>query len=320
MERIPFILPTGGREKNSTALVAIATALGLAAMKGAAWTFTGSVAILASAADSLMDAFASTANYLAIRMADTPEDREHRYGHGKVEAMAGLFQALIIGGGALVLLWRSIVRLIEGARIEHPGTGIAVMAVSLVVTTVLTLRMRAVAKRAESLALKADSVHYFSDVLANAGVIASLAAYQLFGVALLDPVVSILISGTILFAAAQVFRESFDNLIDRQLPDEEYAVLVERLRTGLSGALGFHDLRTRRSGARRFVDVHVEVDRNATFIEAHRVAEEATRILEASLPNTRALVHADPWPPDPEAYDYDPAGESSGESSTGGGG
>ena len=124
-----WIVPTGSREKSSTARLAVFTALGLAVLKIAAWLVTGSIGILASAADSLMDVFASSVNYVAIRVADEPEDHSHRYGHGKAEGMAGLFQTVVIGISATYLVVESIQRLIDGTKIDTAFAGIAVMAV-----------------------------------------------------------------------------------------------------------------------------------------------------------------------------------------------
>lgn len=302
MERKDWIVPTGGREKTSTALLSIAVALSLAALKTVTYLFTGSVGILASAADSVMDVFASGVNFLAIRMSDVPEDAGHRYGHGKAEGMAGLFQSLVIGASTGYLVYESVLRLLRGEAVEKPLAGVAVMAVSIVVTILLVRRMRRVARESESLALEADSLHYLSDVLANGAVLVGLGLYHVFGLAWLDPVVSLLICGMILYSVWQVFRDSFDNLMDRQLPEEERRRIAEILESRVPGVLGFHDMRTRRSGARRFVDIHVEIDRSCSFVKAHRVAEAATREIEEGLANTRVLVHADPWPPDPDAY------------------
>lgn len=302
MERKDWIVPTGGREKNSTALLSIGVALSLAAVKVVTYLFTGSVGILASAADSVMDVLASAVNFIAIRMADVPEDAGHRYGHGKAEGMAGLFQVVVIGLSTVYLIYESVGRLLDGQVVEKPLAGVAVMVVSIVATLLLVRRMRRVARESESLALEADSVHYLSDVLANAAVLVGLALYHVFRIRWLDPAVSLLICGMILHSVWQVFRDSFDNLMDRQLPEEERRRIAEILEQRVPGVLGFHDLRTRRSGARRFVDIHVEIDRSCSFVKAHRVAEAATREIEAGLANTRVLVHADPWPPDPDAY------------------
>jgi ferrous-iron efflux pump FieF len=302
VRRTDWIVPTGGAEKSSTARLAIAVALGLAAVKGGAWLYTGSVAVLASAADSVMDVFASGVNFIAIRAADAPEDAQHRFGHGKAEGMAGLFQSLVIGGSAIYLVHESVARLLAGEPIVKPLVGVGVMVVSIVVTILLVARMRAVAKATDSLALKADSLHYFSDVLANLGVLVGLLVYEVTGVAWIDPIVSLLICGAILWSVAGVFKESFDNLMDRQLPRADRDRIREIVRREVPEIHGFHDMRTRRSGARRFIDIHVEIDRDLSFVEAHRIAEKVTRRVEAGLPNSRVLVHADPWPPDPEAY------------------
>jgi ferrous-iron efflux pump FieF len=222
--------------------------------------------------------------------------------------MAGIFQSFVIGGSAFYLVYESIRRLIDGEPITKPATGIVVMVVSTVVTVLLVTRMRRVARASDSLALRADSLHYFSDVLANLAVLAGLVATVLLDVTWVDPAVSILICLAILKSVAEVFKDSFDNLMDRQLPAADRDRIREILRDEIPEIAGFHDLRTRRSGARRFIDIHVEIARDESFVEAHRIAEEVTRRIEEGLPNSRVTVHADPWPPDVEAYrEPDPA-------------
>ena len=297
---MPTDVNTGSGEKQSAARLSVLVALGLALLKTAAFLATGSVAVLASAADSLMDVLASGVNYGAIRVAETPADHEHRYGHGKAEGMAGLFQSLVIGVSAAFLIYESIRRLSFGPDLQQPITGITVMAVSMVVSALLVRRLRRVAREQESLALAADSLHYLSDVLANACVLAALAAYALTGATWIDPVMSLGLSIWILWSVWAVLRESVDNLMDRELPEEERARIRKALLGGADGIRGYHDLRTRRSGSCRFVDVHLEVDRELSFVDAHRVAEDVVAAIEGALPLTLATVHADPWPPDPE--------------------
>jgi ferrous-iron efflux pump FieF len=300
LERKDWIVPTGSREKSATARLAIFTAMGLALLKIGAWLLTGSIGVLASAADSLMDVFASGVNYIAIRYADEPEDRSHRFGHGKAEGMAGLFQTLVIGLSTAYLVYESVARLLDPRPIDTAGAGIGVMAVSLVVTALLVRRMRRVARENESIALEADSVHYLADVLTNFAVLIGLLVYVAFDIAWADPVVSLIVCGAILWSVWQVFKESFDNLMDRELPDEERDLIRRIAETEVEGILGVHDLRTRRSGARRFVVLHVEIDRTVSFEESHRMSEEVVTAVERGLPNSRVTVHADPWPHDDE--------------------
>jgi len=302
VERNDWIVPVGGKEKHATARLSVLVAAALALLKIGTWLVTGSVAVLASAADSLMDVFASAVNWFAIRVADEPEDACHRFGHGKAEGMAGLFQSIVIGASALYLVYESVARLIEPEEIERPFAGIAVMGVSMIATVLLVRRIRRVARESESIALEAESLHFLSDVLANGAVILGLAVYHVFGFAWVDPVVSLGIALWILRSVRDVFMESFDNLMDRQLPEEEQKTIDRILRERVPEARGFHDLRTRRSGARRFIHIHVEIERGTSFVDAHRITEKVTIEIERGLPNARVITHADPWPPDADAY------------------
>jgi len=298
VERTDWIVPTGSREKGATAALAVFVALGLAALKFAAGLLTGSIGVLASAADSLMDVFASSVNFIAMRFADEPEDQAHRYGHGKAEGMAGLFQGVVIGVSAAYLVYESVRRLREGRPIDTAVVGIGVMVVSLVATGLLVYRMRRVARETESIALAADSLHYLSDVLTNGAVLLGLVAYVAFDVTWVDPVASLFVSVALLRTVVSVLRESFDNLMDRELPDSERRTILDIAESKVPGILGVHDLRTRRSGARRFIVLHVEIDRRISFEESHRLSEKVVREVERGLPYTRVTVHADPWPPE----------------------
>jgi len=277
--------------KSSTARLSIYAAAFLIALKtGTGWV-TASISVWASLLDSVMDIFASSLNYLAVRIASRPADEDHLYGHGKVESLAGLFQALMIGlsGGFLI----------HRIRVPHPTQsellGIASMIIAVAVSVALVIRLRRVARATDSPALSADAVHYATDIYINLGVLVALAVTFFTGWGLVDPLVSIAIAIYILWSAAHVAYESINALMDRKLPedvDELVAVVVRRYEA--QGVLGFHDLRTRRSGSHRFVDLHLEVQRDKKFEEAHDLTVQVIRAIEAELPRTRVQIHTDP--------------------------
>jgi len=281
--------------KSSTARLSIYAAVFLIALKTGAGWLTASISVWASLLDSVMDLFSSTLNYLAVRISSRPADEDHLYGHGKVESLAGLFQALVIGLSGTFLIWEAVHRL----RQPHPTSaqfiGIGSMAIAIVVSLALVVRLRRVAKQTDSPALSSDAVHYATDIYINLGVLVALLITVLTGWLWADPIVSIAIAIYILWSAAHVGYESINVLMDRRLPqdvDERIAVVVSRYRD--QGVVGFHDLRTRRSGSHKFVDLHLEVRRDKTFEEAHDLTVAVLRAIEAELSRTRVQIHTDP--------------------------
>jgi cation diffusion facilitator family transporter len=284
-----------GALKSSTARLSIYAAAFLIALKTGTGWLTASISVWASLLDSVMDIFSSTLNYLAVRISSRPADEDHLYGHGKVESLAGLFQALVIGLSGTFLIYEAIHRL----RQPHPTSaeliGIGSMAIAIAVSIALVMRLRRVAKQTDSPALSSDALHYATDIYINLGVLVALLVTIFTGWLWADPVVSIAIAIYILWSAARVGYESINVLMDRRLPedvDERVAVVVSRYRD--QGVVGFHDLRTRRSGSHKFVDLHLEVQRDKTFEEAHDLTVKVLRAIEAELSRTRVQIHTDP--------------------------
>lgn len=281
--------------KSSTARLSIYAAAFLIAIKfGAGW-LTASISVWASLLDSVMDIFASSLNYFAVRISSRPADEDHLYGHGKVESLAGLFQALVIGLSGTFLISEAIHRIREPQPTKSEAIGIASMIVAIAVSIALVIRLRRVGRETDSPALTSDAVHYATDVYINLGVLGALAVTVISGWRLVDPLVSIAIAIYILWSAAHVAFESVNVLMDRRLPadvDETVAQVVRRYEP--QGVLGFHDLRTRRSGSLRFVDLHLEILRTKGFEEAHELTVQVLRAIEAELPRTRVQIHTDP--------------------------
>lgn len=281
--------------KTSTARFSIIAAAFLIALKTGTGWLTASISVWASLLDSVMDIFSSSLNYIAVRIASRPADTDHPYGHGKVESLAGLFQALVISFSGAFLIWEAIHRLREPHPTKAETIGIASMAIAIVVTVALVRRLRRVGRETESPALKSDAVHYATDVYINIGVLGALLVTLLTGWLWADPIVSITIAVYIIWSAVHVAYESINVLMDRALPDdvdERVAHVVNRYQA--EGVLGFHDLRTRQSGSHKFVDLHLEVQRDKSFEAAHEVTVKVLRALEAELPRTRVHIHTDP--------------------------
>jgi ferrous-iron efflux pump FieF len=281
--------------KNSAARLSILAAAFLIAIKTITAILTGSISIWASLLDSAMDVFASTINFIAVRAASRPADEDHKYGHGKAESLAGLFQAAVICASGLFLIYEAIQRIRTPREIASEGLGIATMVIAILVSVALVARLRAIARKTESPALSADAVHYASDVYTNLGALVALVVIALTDWKLIDPLASIGISLYILWSAITVARDAIDVLMDRRLPleiDEQVAEIVSRYRD--QGVYGFHDIRTRRSGSQKFIDLHLDVERSMTLEAAHAVTVRVLRAIEAEIPRTFVQIHTDP--------------------------
>lgn len=275
------------------ALAALVVAAALCALKLAAWWWTGSVALLASAADSGLDFLASGVNALAIRHALAPPDAEHRFGHGKTEAVAGMGQAMLIAGSAAFLCVESIGRLIAPEPLANEGWGVGVMLVSIAATAGLTVYQRHVIRRTRSLAVAADRLHYLSDLVGNAAALLALLLAGWFGLIHADGAFGLVIAALIAWSAWTILRQSFDQLIDRELPDDERAA-IERAARATPGVLAVHDLRTRAAGTLRFAQMNVELDGALTLAAAHAIALAVERAVREAAPGVEVLIHKDP--------------------------
>lgn len=246
--------PAADRLRRRATYASVAVASLLIAVKFAAWLETGSVALMSSLIDLLLDILASIVNLLAVRHAMSPADREHRFGHGKAEPLAVLGQSAFITGSALLLLAEAARRLIHPAAVENPRAGIAVMVFSIAVTVALVLYQRHVVRRTGSIAISADELHYRSDVILNGSVIAALILAGLFGLRILDPLFGAAIGVWIVASAVRLARLALTQLMDRELPDDEREKICA-IAQGHPGVAAAHDLRTRVAGPTAFIQI-----------------------------------------------------------------
>jgi ferrous-iron efflux pump FieF len=275
------------------ALASVSAALFLLLLKAyAAWA-TGSVAMLGSLADTGLDLVASLITLYGVRVAAAPADHDHRFGHGKAEAIAALFQVGIIAFSAVGIGWRAIERLVHAQATASAEYGIAVSAIAIAVTFALLWYQRRVIARTGSVAIETDHIHYQSDLLLNLSVIAALVLDQYFHVAGADPVLGLAIALWLGWGAWRASSRAVDQLMDKEWPEEKRRRFVE-----VAGRhpelIGIHDLRTRTSGAHDFVQFHVWVDPQMSVAEAHRVMDEVEQKLEAEFPGVEILIHIDP--------------------------
>jgi ferrous-iron efflux pump FieF len=270
----------------------VATATVLVVAKLGAWLATGSVSVLASLVDSLMDAGASLINFFAVRYSLVPADAEHRFGHGKAEALAALAQATFIAGSAIFLVLQAVDRLMHPRVLTEPGIGIGIIVFAMLATMVLLLVQRHVIRRTGSAAIRADALHYATDFLANLSIIVALVLAS-FGWGQWDAIIAMGIAIYILHSAYSIGIEALDLLMDRELPESERQTMLEIARTH-ARTHGVHDLRTRQSGATKFVQLHLEMDDDLPLIEAHAIANEVEAAIKAAFPETDIVIHQDP--------------------------
>ncbi|MCU0072037.1 MULTISPECIES: cation diffusion facilitator family transporter [Pseudomonas] len=270
----------------------VAVACTLIIAKAIAWWLSGSVSMLAGLTDSALDGVTSLLNLLAVHYALRPADDDHRYGHGKAESLAGMAQALFIGGSAVLIAFQAYERLNNPEPLGAPWLSIGVIVFSLLLTAALLMLQHRVIKQTGSNAVRADSLHYRSDLLLNGSILIALVLAGL-GFDQLDAWFGLGIAAYILWSAIQIARESFSVLMDEELPTDVSQHMLE-LACGVPGVLGAHDLRTRISGNHWFVQLHLELPGELTLSVAHGISDQAADAIHKAYPRAEVLVHADP--------------------------
>lgn len=275
------------------AMASVATATLLMVIKGYAAWHTGSVAMLGSLADTGLDLVASLMTLFGVRLAAQPADKDHRFGHGKAEALVALFQVAVISVSSVAILGRAVDRLMSREPTADVEIGIGASIVAILITLVLLAYQRFVIARTRSVAIGADHVHYQSDLLLNIAVIAALILDQYAGIAGADALFGIGIALWLFWGAIMSSRAAIDQLMDREWPAEKRRRFVE-VASRHPALKGLHDLRTRTSGATDFVQFHIYMDPKMTIAEAHQVTDKIELSLAKEFPGTEILIHIDP--------------------------
>ena len=274
-------------------MASITVAVILVALKSWASWKTGSTAMLGSLADSALDLIASIATLAGVWIASMPADEDHRFGHGKAEALAAIFQVMLIALSAFGIAVRAITQLVEGGQTSAAEEGIAVSVIAIALTFALLGWQRYVMNRTRSLAIQTDHLHYKSDLLLNLAVIAALMLDQYAGFGMADPLFGLAIAAWLAWGAFTAAREAVDDLMDREWPEEKRLAFVEAAakHPELSN---LHDLRTRTSGNRDFVQFHVDLPGSMTVEEAHDIIERVEEDLCGQFSHMELLIHIDP--------------------------
>lgn len=277
----------------------------LIAIKLAAWLATGSVALLTSAVDALVNAAASTVTFIGVRYAERPADREHRFGHGKAEAIAAFTQATMLAGSALVLVFQAAQRLISPQALEQIELGLGVIAGSMLAAAALVLMQTWVVRKTGSTAIAADRAHYQTDVAVNAAVLAALGVTRWTGWQRVDPSFALAIAVYMLWNARGIAMEALAQLLDRELTETDRGRIKNAV-LACAGAANIHDLRTRYAGDRTFVEYHLEVDGGLSVSKGHETADATEAAVATLLPGrVEVTAHLEPEGIDDDRLDRD---------------
>ncbi len=282
------------RLMRAATIASMSVALALIGAKTAAWLITESVSMLSSLVDSSLDFLASLVTFLAVRQALTPADADHRFGHGKAEALAGLTQAGFIAasGGGLLLTVSD--RLLHPHEVRHEAVGVAVSLLAIVLTLALVAFQNYVVKRTGSIAIGADKAHYKTDLVSNVAVGIALFLAGRFNQPLIDAGMAALVALYLIHGAWGVGRSSLDVLMDRELPDADRLRIVDIARRHPE-VQDIHDLRTRSSGLTKFIQLHIELDPTLTLTQAHEIGDQVEADIQAGFPDAEIILHVDPF-------------------------
>jgi len=283
------------RRKTAAAALSVLSNLLLVALKSIVGIAFGSVSVLSEAIHSATDLLAAGIAYLSVRASDTPPDADHPYGHGKIESISGLAEALLIYLAGGFIIYEALHKLIaHGRSAQEVEPGLAVMAFSAVVTAMLSSHLFHVARATDSLALEADARHLRTDVLTSCGVFVGLLLVRLTGRAWFDPATALLVALLILSTAFKLTRDALQPLLDASLPAEE-ELAIHQVLDADARVLGYHKLRTRKSGSQRHADVHVQIDDDCTLVQAHDLTEELEDKIRDALPGININIHIEPY-------------------------
>jgi len=280
--------------RSGAAKLSLVVVIVLIVFKVVVAVITGSISITAQAVDSFLDLFAIVVIFFAIRVASMPADEEHPFGHGKVEGIAAIVQAVLIFAAGGLIIYSAVRRIIVGTTVELTEAGIGVMLFSIIVSIFLSRHLRKVSRATDSIALEASARNIAADVYSAAGVLVALVVIRFTGFSVLDPIIALGVALFILKAAYDVMRKSFGELVDVRLPKAEEDELISCITEHSGQLVGFHEVRTRKAGSQRFIDLHLMLPKNASVEEAHQMCDHLEQDIENRLPNSNVTIHVEP--------------------------
>lgn len=279
--------------REKAALLSVVSNSFLITVKLVAGILMHSIGVISEAIHSSIDLIASIIAFFSIRKAAKPADDDHPFGHGKYENVSGFVEAILIFFAALLIIYEALKRIITGAYVENLGMGIVVMLFSALINSVVSFYLFKVAKKEDSIALKADAMHLLTDVFTSLGVAAGLVVIRFTGINILDPVIAIFVAFLIIKASVDLTKEALKDLTDTSLPEEELKEIEEIIKSNPE-ITSFHKLRTRKSGQKREIDVHLRVRRDANIVEAHELSHKVSKQIIDRFPEANVTVHIEP--------------------------
>ncbi len=287
---------------SGAARISLIVVTGLVLLKVVAAAVTWSISVLAQAVDSFLDLFAVALTFFAVIIANKPADDEHPFGHGKVENIAAVVQAVLIFAAGGLVIYSAVQRIVVGAIVERTEAGIGVMLVSIIASLLLSRHMLKVARTTDSIALEANARNIAADVYSAGAVLAGLVAVRVTGLNILDPIIALAVALLILKAAYDVLHRSFGGLMDVRLPDVEERGIREAVAERGDKIVGFHQLRTRKVGNQRQVDLHLVMPKDVSVEEAHLVCDRLERDIADQLRHTNVIIHVEPCSEECDQY------------------
>jgi len=280
--------------KTGAVTLALTAVISLIILKAAVSLLTGSISITAQAVDSALDLFSIGVIFIAVRAASKPEDKEHPFGHGKMEGFAAIVQAGFIGIAGYFIVASAIERIIHKTPLEATEAGIAVMAVSMLTSVFLSRHLKKVSRATGSTALDALASNINADIFSAAGVLLGLIVVRLTDLLILDPIIALIMVVFIARSGFLVLRRAFRELTDRSLPPEEQQLLAQIMEEHRQYFAGFHEVRSRRAGSQRFIDLHMVMPRDASVAAAHELCDHLEQDIKQKLANPSVIIHVEP--------------------------
>ncbi len=280
--------------RRGAAKLSLGVVIGLIVFKVVVGVITGSISVLAQAADSFLDLFAITITFFAVVVAARPADEEHPFGHGKVENIAAVVQAALIFAAGGLIIYSAIRRIITGATLELTEAGIGMMLVSIIASVFLSRYLLRVAKTTDSVAFEANARNIAADVYSAAGVLVGLIIIRFTGLTIIDPIIALLVSLVIFKSGYDVMKKSFGGLIDVKLPEDEENIVKSAITEHIGELVDFHALRTRKAGRQRYIDLHLVMPKNISIEKAHQMCDHLERDIKSKLQHASVIIHVEP--------------------------
>ena len=278
-------------EKAKVARLSIFSNTALILMKLFVGLFTGSVSVISEAIHSSMDLVAAIIAFFSVRISDKPADKHHPYGHGKIENVSGVIEALLIVIASIWIIVEAIKKIISPSAVESISLGFIVMFISAGINALVSRKLYKVAIEADSIALEADALHLKADVYTSLGVGAGLLLISITKVHILDPIAAILVAVFILKEAIELLLHAFNPLMDSSLNDEDINIVRTVLNKYNYVHCDFHDIKGRKSGSKKYIDLKLIFPKDMTVLEAHDVCDKIEEAIEASLKNSQVMIH-----------------------------